>query len=344
MNIKYFLITSLVLAVVISCTDKDDPIIDNEGHLAKPTASFSFKTADQKDPFTIHFTNSSTNYVEARWSFDDDSTSSVESPLHTFLNTGKYNVKMIALNEEGYWAQREEVVEILPEDIVKLVATPTSGNLQMSYNTPMDVQSIEWLEKVNETTYNLLSQKETMDIVIPEGEFKTVYVTLTTPKGSKVSLDMLLADLGIVEDLTVYENEFSISRENGSGRDSGEGSLKLIDNDINTKVYVGDVKEEYFYWQFDYFQPQVINGYSMTSGNDSESRDPKNWEILGSQDGEHWEVLDTRADEVFTDRKQTRIFSFDNTTPYAYYRIHIISRVSSSSFQMSEFRMLKLPR
>ncbi|NQD69436.1 hypothetical protein HP439_01690 [Sphingobacterium shayense] len=344
MNIKYLFIISFLLLGMISCTDKDDPIVDNEGLLAKPTASFSYLVADPKDPFTIKFTNSSKNYVDARWSFDDDSTSSEASPIHTFLKTGTFNVKMIALNEEGYWAQREETVEILPEDLVKLVANPSNGNLQMGYETPMTVQRMQWLEKVNETTYNMLSEKETMDISIPEGEFKTVFVTLTTPKGSEVTLEMLLANLGIVEDLTVLNNEFSISRENGSGRDAGEGSLKLIDNDINTKVYVGDVKEEYFYWQFDYFQPQVVNGYSMTSGNDDDGRDPKSWEILGSQDGEQWVVLDTRTDENFTERKQTRIFSYNNTTAYAYYRIHIISRKSSGSFQMSEFRMLKLPR
>lgn len=344
MNIKYFFIIGLLLSGVTACSDKDDPIIDNEGLLAKPTAAFTYQTVDAKDPFTIKFVNSSTNYVEAQWSFADDSTSSTASPVHTFLNTGSYNVKMVVQNDEGYWAQREELIDILPEKLVKLVAKPSSDNLQMSYDTPIEVESIQWLEMVDANTYIVRSQEPTMDVSIPEGEFKTVFVTLQTPKGSTLSLEMLLTGRGVVQDMTSLDSEFSISHENGSGRDAGEGSLKLIDNDINTKTYVNGVNDDYFYWQFDYSQPTVINGYAMTSGNDSESRDPKSWEIMGSQDGENWDVIDTRTDEVFTERKQTRRFSFDNSTPYAYYRIHIISRISSGSFQLSEFRMLKLPK
>lgn len=344
MSIKYYFIISLLLTGVTACSDKDDPIIDNEGLLAKPTAVFSYQPADAKDPFTIKFTNSSTNYIQTQWSFDDDSTSSIESPVHTFLNTGSFNVKMVVQNEEGYWAQREEVVDILPDKLVKLVAKPSSDNLQMSYETPMEVQSIQWVEKVDANTYIVRSQEQTMDLDIPPGEFKTVFVTLQTPKGSTLSVEMLLTGRGVVQDMTILDSEFSISHENGSGRDAGEGSLKLIDNDINTKTYINGVNDDYFYWQFDYSLPTVINGYAMTSGNDSESRDPTGWEIMGSQDGENWDVLDTRTDEVFTERTQTRRFSFDNATAYAFYRIHIISRVSSGSFQMSEFRMLKLPQ
>lgn len=353
MNRKYlYLILSIVIGLT-SCSKEETPIIDEEGLLPKPTASFTYEIVDPKDPFTIKFTNTSTNTARSIWSFADDSTSSEISPTHTYLKTGIFDVKLVSLNEEGYWAQREETVKILPEDLLELVATPSGGTLRMSYDTEMTVSNTEWFTKQGNDPYTSVSQSSDMTLTIPSGQFMDAYVMVTTPKGSKVRRDMLLADLGIVRDLTKLDNEFTVSHENSGGKDAGEGSSKLTDNNITTKWYVGSVNDAYFWWQFEYFQPQIINGYSMTSGNDSESRDPKNWDFLGSNDGTNWIVLDSRAEELFNTggpdaskpgRRATRIFSFDNTTPYTFYRMHIKARLSSGSFQLSEFRMLQLPR
>src|SRR5690606_3697375 len=272
MMLKYFLFTGFLIFSITSCSKKDDTILDDEGTMAKPTATFSFKISDQKDPFTFEFNNKSTNYSETRWSFDDDSTSSEASPIHTFLKTGTFNVTMITLNEEGYWAQREESLSIIPEDIIKLVADPSEDNLTMSYDTQMEVNKVQWLEQENATSYKLISEQKTMQVNLSKDEFKTYYVTTTSPKGSTVSREMLLSKKGVVKDLTNITSEFIISHENNSGRDAGEGSSKLIDNDINTKLDIPDVNDAYFYWQFEYFEPQIVNGYAMTSGNDSDGR------------------------------------------------------------------------
>lgn len=340
-NPLYFMIALLI--ALTSCSDKEDPIIDDEPLLPKPTASFTYEVVDPKDPFTIKFTNTSTNYGATRWSFDDDSTSSEASPTHTFLKTGSFVVKLVTVNDEGFWAQREETVRIVPSELMQLVASPSADGLRMSYETDVNVAKTQWFIRENEQTSHLESEEPDMKLDIPDGQFVNAYVVLTTPKGSVMSMNMLLASLGIVRDLTTLDNEFTVSHENGGGRDAGEGSSKLIDNNITTKWFVGGINDSYFYWQFEYYQPQVVNGYSMTSGNDADDRDPKDWDILGSNDGQNWTVLDSRTNENFSSRRLTRIFSFDNATPYTFYRIHIKARKSSSAFQMSEFRMLKLP-
>lgn len=352
MTRKYlYLILTLGIGFA-SCTKEKETIIDNEGLLPKPTAGFTSEVVDPKDPFTIKFTNSSTNFTNSRWSFDDDSTSSIASPTHTFLLTGKFNVKLISLNEEGYWAQREETVTISPTALVQLVATPSTGNLRMTYETTMNIGKTEWFVRGSDGKYTSKSQVADMNLQIPQGEFISAYVILTTPKGSKARLDMLLADLGIVRDMNSLDNEFTITHENGGGKEGGEGSLKLIDNNILSKVFLGGVTNSDFYWQFEYFQPQIINGYSMTSGNDAPERDPKDWDFLGSNDGVNWVVLDARTEEMFDTggpdvnkpgRNATRIFTFSNRTPYTFYRTDIKTIRSGSNFQMSEFRMLQLP-
>lgn len=354
MTRKYIYLMLSLLIGIASCSDEKEFIIDNEGLLPKPTAGFSYTIVDPKDPFTVKFTNSSTNFAISRWAFDDDSTSSETSPTHTFLTTGSFNVKLISLNEESYWAQREETVVISPTDLVTLVATPSPGNLRMSYQTTMDIGQTEWFVKGSDGKYTSQSQLADMDLTLTQGQFVDAYVLLTTPKGSVARLDMLLAELGIVRDLTTLDNEFSITHENGSGKDGGEGSLKLIDNNIMSKVFLGGVNDALLYWQFGFFQPQIINAYSMTSGNDANDRDPRDWDFLGSQDGINWDVLDSRSQEEFNTggpdankpgRNATRIFTFTNATGYSYYRMHIKARRSSGgTFQMSEFRMLQLPQ
>ncbi|TJZ61838.1 hypothetical protein FAZ15_04790 [Sphingobacterium olei] len=352
--IKKYLYVALSLMIgFTSCSKEESPIIDEEGLLPKPTSSFTYTIPDPKDPFTVKFNNSSTNFVNSRWSFDDDSTSSEASPTHTFLKTGIFNVKLISLNEEGYWAQREETVNILPTELVELVATPSGENLRMSYNTDMTIGKTDWFVKRGSANYVQQSENADMEVNIQSGEFVNAYVILTTPKGSKTRLDMLLMRSGIVKDLTVYENEFSVSHENDGGKEAGEGSLKLIDNNINSKFLIFRIDQigGPFHWQFEYFQPQVINAYTMTTGNDALGRDPKNWDMLASNDGTNWVTLDSYNDYIFpttggpdnNGRKATYTFTFDNTTPYHYYRLQVRAVGSGTLFQMGEFRMLQLP-
>ena len=354
MTIKYcFLALSLIIGIS-SCSKKEETIIDNEGLLPKPTASFSAEVVDPSDPFTIKFINSSTNATQSRWSFDDDSTSSASSPTHTFLQTGVYNVKLVSLNEEGYWAQREETVSILPASLVELIATRSGTNLQMSYRTSMAVEKTNWFIKRGTSNYQKHSETASMLLDINQGEFVNAYVELITPKGSKTRLDMLLMATGVVKDLTTFENEFSVSHENNGGKENGEGSPKLIDNNINTKFLNSNLDQigYTFHWQFEYFQPQIINAYTMTTGNDAPGRDPKNWDMLASNDGINWVTLDTKDDYIFpttggpnnNGRIVTYTFTYNNSTPYHFYRLRVRAVGSGTLFQMGEFRMLQLPQ
>ncbi|WP_437918970.1 discoidin domain-containing protein [Sphingobacterium sp. LRF_L2] len=340
---KIYQYISLALLLGLSaCSNEELAPVDNEGLLPKPTALFSYEVPDPSDPFTIKFDNKSTNYAISRWSFADDSTSSDVAPTHTFLYTGSFNVKLISLNEENYWAQREETIVISPSALVELEAVPSGGQLKLSYNTVMNIAQTSWWVKASENSSTQISSQSTASLTIAQGEFVNAGLTLVTPKGSVTSLSMLLTDLGIVRDLTNLDNNFTISKENSGGKDAGEGSSKLIDNNIETKVYLSSVGTS-LYWQFEYFEPQIINAYTMTSGNDSPERDPKNWEIVGSDDGQTWTVLDSRIDQAFSSRKLTRTFSFENTKLYKYYRIRITSTNGSANFQLSEFRMLQMP-
>ena len=76
---------------------------------------------------------------------------------------------------------------------------------------------------------------------------------------------------------------------------------------------------------------ETLKVYSITSANDSSSRDPKAWVLKGSKDGETWDVLDQQSDQVFPERFQQKIYHIENSESYAHYRIEITQNNGSTA-------------
>jgi hypothetical protein len=63
--------------------------------------------------------------------------------------------------------------------------------------------------------------------------------------------------------------------------------------------------------------------YALTSANDHCARDPKDWVLQGSVDGDTWVTLDQRAGETFSERFLVREFTVANATAYSRYRLYV---------------------
>ncbi|MFB5946839.1 PKD domain-containing protein [Albibacterium profundi] len=340
-NRSSFLMLFVLLGVLFQgCKSEDPPVPEPE--VPKPTAAFTFEQVEESDPFTFHFENQSKDYEIVRWEFGDDSSSLDVSPTHTFLKTGEFTVKMNTQNSQGYWAQKEVVIDISPDSVLIInTELQEDGSLNLSLSSNIETDSLFWYKGIG-TAAELIHQGPVANIEVASGQFQDYTLRVKTPKGSIAEISKLLTDIGIVRDVTDAGN-LSVSRDNNGGPEAGEGSLKLVDNNTNTKFlqfdYVGDL-----WYQLEYFQPQVIGAYTFTSANDAQQRDPKNWTLQASNDGEEWVVLDTRTDEVFEDRFMTRIFTFDNTEAYLFYRVYVTEVGSGGLFQLAEWRMLQLPQ
>ena len=143
-------------------------------------------------------------------------------------------------------------------------------------------------------------------------------------------------------DLTT-DATLTVSKDNGDGPEGAEGSLKLVDNDKTTKFLVGGLPTDFDLWlQQELASAQVVNRYTITSGNDAPERDPTHWELQGSMDGSSWVAIDSRSEESFSGRNQTREFIIENTEAYAYYRLFITENGGSDAVQISEWRLLSL--
>jgi hypothetical protein len=83
-----------------------------------------------------------------------------------------------------------------------------------------------------------------------------------------------------------------------------------------------------------------VTRYSVTSATDSPARDPRSWRFLGSLDGTTWVILDTRTNETFSSRGETRDFGFVNPTAYLFYRLEITANAGdTTAVQIAELAL-----
>ncbi|MBI9071120.1 MAG: T9SS type A sorting domain-containing protein [Melioribacteraceae bacterium] len=137
-------------------------------------------------------------------------------------------------------------------------------------------------------------------------------------------------------DITNLADGVITSQHNDSPSD--ENISKLIDNSSGTKYLTfhsnGWVQ---FYTPIAY----VVNKYTFTSANDSPERDPSKWTLSASNDLSSWVTLDSRSNESFSDRFQTKEYMFNNSSEYKYFRF-ILNSKSGNILQLSELELFTL--
>ncbi|RPE08145.1 T9SS C-terminal target domain-containing protein [Chitinophaga lutea] len=136
-------------------------------------------------------------------------------------------------------------------------------------------------------------------------------------------------------DLT--DNKGTIIAQYANVSKPSESYPSLIDNNPATKYYISG--KTALWVQYKSTIPAIPVSYTIMSGNDTPARDPKNWNLQASMDSITWDTLDTRADEIFASRKLFRTFTFENTTPYRYYRLNITASNGATGIQFSEWEI-----
>ena len=133
--------------------------------------------------------------------------------------------------------------------------------------------------------------------------------------------------------------KFSVSRETDGGVDAVEASKYVFDGNSETKFFLGDFNGVWM--QVELNEKTAANAYTLTSANDNPDRDPSDWTLQGSHNGEDWETLDSKSGEEFTGRFQQRVFWINNTTEYEFYRLNVQRNKSGSAFQMADWSVNK---
>ncbi|MBO0917878.1 GH92 family glycosyl hydrolase [Streptomyces laculatispora] len=122
---------------------------------------------------------------------------------------------------------------------------------------------------------------------------------------------------GIPGNVTDKVTDVRASDENTGG---GEVKENLVDGESGTKW----LSFKPTAWaEFDLSEPVEVVTYALTSANDHDERDPKDWTLQGSEDGKSWTDLDSRTGQTFSERFQTKSYDFTTDKAYQHFRLDI---------------------
>ncbi|MBM0277721.1 ThuA domain-containing protein [Micromonospora sp. STR1s_6] len=128
-----------------------------------------------------------------------------------------------------------------------------------------------------------------------------------------------------------------VARVTASGENPpNETKEKLTDEDANTKWLV---RTPTAWVAYELSAPKRITGYALTSANDSAGRDPKDWTLQGSTDGQSWTDLDRRTGQTFPDRFQTRRFDIATPQEFSRYRLNVTANSGEPLVQLADLRL-----
>lgn len=122
---------------------------------------------------------------------------------------------------------------------------------------------------------------------------------------------------------------------------SSESGAKLFDNTSSTKYCTFISASDQVTMTYHSTQSARLTSYTITSANDYEGRDPKNWRLEGSSNGTTWETIDQRTDQSFSARFQKKTYDVTTSKFFSHYRLVVTDRRTASStvFQIAEIEL-----
>lgn len=342
------------LAAVYSCSKKGN-VITPDPVIVNPISDYTI-TPDPADGFTFKYTNLSKNYTNLEWRFGDDTLKTDANPTHTFLATGKFTTDLKTFSTTGNVSHKYVDINIAPDDILQISTAKTGVLYQLKFTATVkaNIASILWTwndvsptGSTTTTTSTDISPIKSFGI----GTFNSFTCTVITNKGSVVSITRNVTTEGIATDITQSKIFYDATLDNTGN--SNENKYKLVDGNPSTKFGYYSAFPQPLIMTLQFPAPVVVKLYAIENGNDSEStRDPKEWVIEASNDGNTWVQIDHQLQTVgFADQlralgqtstRYLRFFYYPIANPaaYTYYRWRIIS-VFGSAFQIEEFRLYR---
>ncbi|HEY8993541.1 MAG TPA: alginate lyase family protein, partial [Lacunisphaera sp.] len=114
-----------------------------------------------------------------------------------------------------------------------------------------------------------------------------------------------------------------------------ENSTFAFDRTPHTKWFGWNAPTGWIQYDFGAGNEQVVKRYTINCA-DVATRDPKNWNFLGSQDGSTWTTLDSQSNQTFVVRMGMNTYDIGNTTAYRYYRLDITANNGATGTAIAE--------
>jgi len=139
----------------------------------------------------------------------------------------------------------------------------------------------------------------------------------------------------------IFRSGMSITPYGLVSSPNGENFQKIIDNSIYTKFLDFNFSDGLGFTVYLGGDAYIANTLEITTANDSPNRDPRNYQVLGSNDGNSYTNIASGSITCNSTRFNKRSYTFSNTNAYKYYRIIYTSQCGSdNSIQVAETQLL----
>ncbi|GAA0968433.1 MULTISPECIES: SMI1/KNR4 family protein [Streptomyces violaceusniger group] len=174
--------------------------------------------------------------------------------------------------------------------------------------------------------------RQELRLLIEDGGPPVERVIWGDPSGHSGTVSLLAAEPGPEAEVTDLVTKV---RAHSEFAEAGEVAENLLHDSWHKWLGHGDRA----WLEFTLRRSVAVGHYVLTSADDVPGRDPKDWTLKGSNDGEHWADLDSRVEESFAHRHQPRGFTFAATTAYRHYRLEITRNAGEDQIQLSQVRL-----
>jgi predicted alpha-1,2-mannosidase len=148
------------------------------------------------------------------------------------------------------------------------------------------------------------------------------------------------APLSLTTGSAVATPNHDLTTSEGTTVEDGTDARRLVDNLSSTEVTLGGASQTVSLLPST--GSERVTQYTLTSST-AAAGDPTGWVLEGSYDGTAWTTIDTRSEQVFSDRRQSRPFTVSKSGRFARYRLTITGTAGGGNPALSEIQLLGQP-
>lgn len=204
---------------------------------ALPVASFSFDSLVCKNS-TINFINQSTNTTQYNWDFGDNTNSTSQNAVHSYNQTGYFNVSLAAISSQNCLDTIERVIHVIEAPQANFTTYPQIGcaPLNINLNNTTSAYGSSYFWSINNGQSSTAVNPAGIIFNSPDGHDTTYIIQLTATNICGVSAQ---SDTVIVNTKPVANFGFNLSSQcspatatfgNISSSNSGSYNWNLGDN------------------------------------------------------------------------------------------------------------------
>ena len=93
---------------------------------------------------------------------------------------------------------------------------------------------------------------------------------------------------------------------------------------------------------YEYPDTISINAYSIMAGKNEPTRNPSDWVLEGTNDGQNWTLLDSRNGELFSQNYATQFYYVESSAAYSTYRLTVNAVNGGNQLQICELQLLSI--